>query len=131
VLVRAAVVWLLLLFLAILNVTVRETVLNPQLGPEAGHILSTVLLSGLIVLVAWVAVPWIGPETSRLAFAVGVLWLGLTLAFEFGAGHWLFRRSWAELLADYNLASGRIWPLVLVATLLAPILAGKWRHLWS
>jgi hypothetical protein len=131
VLVRAAVVWLLLLFLAILNGTVRETVLNPQLGPEAGHIVSTVLLSGLIVLVAWVAVPWIGPETSRLAFAVGVLWLGLTLAFEFGAGHWLFRRSWAELLVDYNLASGRIWPLVLVATLLAPILAGKWRHLWS
>jgi hypothetical protein len=47
----------------------------------------------------------------------------LTLAFEFLAGHYLFGHPWATLLADYNLARGRIWLLVLVATLLGPVLA--------
>jgi hypothetical protein len=54
---------------------------------------------------------------------LGVLWVGLTLAFEFLAGHFLFRVPWSRLAADYNVARGRIWMLVLVATLVAPTLA--------
>jgi hypothetical protein len=47
----------------------------------------------------------------------------LTLAFEFGVGHWVFRNSWEKLLHDYDLSSGRIWILVLATTLLAPVAA--------
>jgi len=103
VLVRAVVVWLLLLVLAILNGAFREAVLNPALGPQMGHVVSTVLLSGL---------------------------MALTLAFEFGAGYWLFHKPLAELVYDYNLTRGRIWRVVLVVTALSPVLVGKWRHLW-
>ena len=46
----------------------------------------------------------------------------LTLAFEFLAGHFLFRNTWERLLADYNLAQGRVWILVLVTTLVTPVL---------
>jgi hypothetical protein len=116
--------------LAILNGAFREAVLNPALGPQMGHVVSTVLLSGLIVAVAGRTVPWIAPVTSRAALAVGILWMALTLAFEFGAGHWLFHKSLAELVYDYDLTRGRIWLLVLVVTLLSPVLVGKWRHLW-
>jgi hypothetical protein len=130
VLVRAVVVWLLLLVLAIVNGALREVVLNPALGPQRGHVVSTVLLSGLIVAVAGITVPWIGPATTRAAFAVGILWMALTLAFEFGAGYWLFHKPLAELVYDYDLTRGRIWPLVLVTTVLSPVLAGKWRRLW-
>jgi hypothetical protein len=128
--VRAVLVWLLLLVLAILNGAFRQAALNPALGPQMGHVVSTVLLSGLIVAVAGVTVPWIAPVTSRAALAVGILWMTLTLAFEFGAGYWLFHKSLAELVYDYDLTRGRIWPLVLVATVLSPVLVGKWRHLW-
>jgi hypothetical protein len=130
VLVRAVLVWLLLLVLAILNGAFREAVLNSALGPRMGHVVSTLLLSGLIVAVAGMTVPWIAPVTSRAALAVGILWMALTLAFEFGAGYWLFHKSLAELVYDYDLTRGRIWPLVLVATVLSPVLVGKWRHLW-
>jgi hypothetical protein len=51
---------------------------------------------------------------------VGGVWLGLTLAFEFLGGHFAFGKSWSELFADYDLTRGRIWPLVLIATTLAP-----------
>ena len=46
----------------------------------------------------------------------------LTLAVEFLAGHFLFRNTWERLLADYNLAQGRVWILVLVTTLVTPVL---------
>jgi len=48
------------------------------------------------------------------------MWLAMTLAFEFGAGHYLFHTPWAALIADYNILRGRLWILVLAATLTAP-----------
>jgi hypothetical protein len=56
---------------------------------------------------------------------VGLGWMGLTLAFEFLAGHFLFKKRWSVLFADYNLADGRIWILVLVVLLLTPVLVLK------
>ena len=53
------------------------------------------------------------------AWTIGVMWLAMTLAFEFLAGHYFFRTPWATLLADYNLLAGRLWILVLVATVTA------------
>lgn len=32
---------------------------------------------------------------------------------------------WSRLLADYDLAAGRLWPLVLLALLLMPVLTGR------
>jgi hypothetical protein len=86
---RALVVWVLLVGLAILNGIIRATVLLPRLGAAAGHLVSSVVLAGLIALTAWVTTPWIGPGTRR-AWAVGILRLSLTVAFEFLAGHYAF-----------------------------------------
>ena len=66
--------------------------------------------------------PWVRPLTRGDAWTVGVLWLVLTLAFEFLAGHYLFHNPWERLFADYNVAQGRIWILVLITTVLAPVL---------
>lgn len=51
----------------------------------------------------------------------------LTLGFEFLAGHYLFGSSWEKLLADYNVARGRIWLLIPIVTLLAPVWAQSMR----
>jgi hypothetical protein len=45
------------------------------------------------------------------------------LAFEFLAGHFLFGHSWDRLLADYDILHGRIWPVALVVTFIAPLVA--------
>jgi hypothetical protein len=127
---RALLVWLGLLLLAIANGTFRVAVLNPRLGEGPGHVASTLLLSALILVAAWLTVPWIRPGTPRAAWAVGAAWVVLTVAFEFGAGHYLFGKPWSVLFADYDLARGRIWPLVLVVTLVAPPVVGAARHLF-
>jgi hypothetical protein len=48
--------------------------------------------------------------------------LGLTVGFEFLAGHYLFGNPWRRLLEDYNVVRGRVWMLVLLTTALAPLL---------
>lgn len=119
-LLRALVVWLGLMAVAFANGTLRELLLSPRLGGRIGHVLSTIILCGAIVLIAWISMPWIGPRTAAEAWEIGRVWFVLTLAFEFLAGHFLFGNSWAKFLADYNVAKGRIWVLVPIITLLAP-----------
>ena len=117
---RALTVWLLLLLLAVLNGALREEALVPWFGPKAAHLISTLLLSGLILGATALTIGWIAPGSSAGALGVGALWLLLTLAFEFLAGHFVFHKPWPELLADYDLTRGRIWILVLLVTFLAP-----------
>lgn len=113
-------VWFAILLLAIVNGALREKVLNPRPGEASGHIASTLILSILVVIVSWLSISWIGPASLREAIIIGSGWLVLTLAFEFLAGHYLFGTSWEKLLADYDLSRGRIWPLVLLTTLVSP-----------
>jgi hypothetical protein len=122
---RAVVIWLLQLAFAVVNGVVREGVLLPYLGPGTGHVVSTFFLCAAILIITLLTIGWIAPATTASALRLGLLWVGLTLAFEFGAGHYLFGHPWERLLADYDVAAGRIWPLVLVTTLLAPVLARR------
>jgi len=118
---RTVVIWFGLLTLAILNGGFREAVLVRRLGRGLGQAVSTMVLSVLILAAGWISVPWIAPRTLQDAWTVGILWVTLTLAFEFLAGHFLFGKPWQELLADYNLLAGRIWVMVLIVTLMTPI----------
>ena len=118
---RTLLAWLVILVLAILNGALREGVLIPRLGEQRGRLLSPILLAVLVFVAAWILVPWIRPLTPRRTWLAGFLWLGLTLAFEFLAGHYLFGDSWERLLAEYNVAQGRLWVLVPITVLFAPV----------
>lgn len=127
---RGVLAWCVFVVAAILNGTVRVALLNPRLGERTGHIISTLMLSALILLLAWTLVPWVRPQSAEAALALGGFWLLLTVAFEFGFGHFVAHKPWSELLADYNIARGRIWVLVLLTTFLAPPLVARARSLW-
>ena len=127
---RALVVWMALVFLAIANGAFRTAVLIPRVGEHAGHIISTLALSILILATSWFTIDWINPATPYAAVLIGFVWLGLTLIFEFGAGRFLFRQSWERLFADYDITKGRIWVLVLIVTVKAPALAAMARGLF-
>ena len=59
-------------------------------------------------------------SSTREAVKVGSAWSVLTVAFEFSFGLVVARQSWKSLLADYNLARGRTWPLVLAWIAVGP-----------
>jgi cytochrome bd-type quinol oxidase subunit 1 len=113
----------LLLIIAVANGALRETFLTPSFGQRAAHVISTIMLCAAIFIVAWFSIRWIGPKNAGAALAIGITWLLLTIAFEFLAGHYLFGNTWENLMADYKLLKGRIWILVLLSDLLAPLWA--------
>jgi hypothetical protein len=137
VMVKAFLAWFVLLVLMFGNGVVRVGVLQPRLGEDVARRIAS--LTGVAIVLAFsglfvrgLVTPMRGalaPRGSVGSFAggllgVGALWLALTLAFEFGFGHYLSGMSWQALLADYDLLHGRLWPLVLIATLLGPWLWG-------
>lgn len=123
--------WFVILVLASLNGAARGRWLIPRFGETLGRALSTVILGGVILLLTWLTISWIRPASPGEALNAGVLWLGLTIAFEFLAGHYLFGTPWRVLLEDYNVGRGRIWIEVLVLVLLAPLWTGRMRGLFE
>ena len=119
-LVRGGAVWFAIMLIAVLNGAARDVLLVPRLGDTVARALSCAMLAASIVLVTWVSLRWIHPTSLGDAWTIGVMWLAMTLTFEFVAGHYLFHTEWSTLLADYNLLAGRLWILVLVATTIAP-----------
>ena len=126
---RAVAVWFGILVLASLNGAARQAWLMPRLPEPTARAVSTLILCGLVFLMAMLTIGWIHPASTQDAFKIGALWLVLTLAFEFLAGHYLFRQPWAALLEEYDMTRGRIWILALLLVLLAPWLAARLKGL--
>ena len=98
----------------------RDLMLVPRLGEPVARALSCFTLASIIVAVTWLTLTWVKPGSMRDAWRIGAMWLAMTLIFEFGAGRYLFGTPWRQLLEDYDLAAGRLWILVLIATVVAP-----------
>ena len=112
--------WPGMVLLAILNGTLREKLYGPHVPELVGHQVSTVSLMALLAIYLWLLTGFFRIESAGQGLAIGMLWLVLTIAFEFLFGHLVVGHPWKALLRDYNLAKGRIWPLVLIWTAVAP-----------
>jgi len=124
---RSLLTWCLLLALAVVNGAIREAWIVPRAGTVAGHALSTSTLCAFILWLSWTTIGWLRPLSTHDAWTIGGMWVGLTVAFEFLAGHYLFGHPWSRLLEDYNILRGRIWVLVLATTAVAPWVAARAR----
>jgi hypothetical protein len=120
---HAVLIWLAICVLAVFNGAFREGVLKPRLGERMAHVVSTLLLSAAVFVVTFLSVNWIGPRSLGQAWGVGVGWVMMTLAFEFLAGHYVFKNPWEKIIGDYRVTRGRVWLLVPICTLFAPAMA--------
>ena len=62
-------------------------------------------------------------ETAGQALLIGLIWFVLTILFEFGFGHFIMKHPWKKLFHDYRIDKGRLWLVVLVWVLVAPLVA--------
>ncbi len=116
-------IWLIIMLIANVNGAFREFVLKRFLGMKARHLVSTLMLLVFFWVIAYLFVKIQAPRYELHYFIlVGVIWLFLTLSFEFGFGHYMANHPWSELWAEYDITSGKIWILVPISTLLAPII---------
>lgn len=126
---KAGAIWLLLLVLAILNAGIREQLLTPWTGPRFALPLSGLSLSLLIFFATLVVVPWLKAGSAARYGMVGVMWLVMTVLFEFLFGHFVSGRPWAELMDAYNILTGNLWLVVLLVIAVSPYLAARLRGL--
>lgn len=115
--------WLGGAVLGVANGAVREVVYADRVGERTAHRLSAVSLCALLggyfaLLQRHRPIP-----TRREALQIGATWVALTAAFDFGFGHYVDRKPWEELLRDYDLSRGRVWPLVLAWIAVGPAAA--------
>ena len=125
VVVKAIGIWCLLVVCAILNGLFREKILNPYLGQDIALPISGIILSLLILAVAWLFISFFGARKPVDYWLIGGLWLGITLAFEFLFGHYVIGKSWEEILEVFDLTRGNLFLLVLLITATAPWLVAK------
>lgn len=117
---KYVIAWFPMVIIAIANGVVRESCYKPYVGDLLAHQLSTFLLIVLFSLYVWAVGRRWRIESAKQAWRIGGLWLGMTVAFEFGFGHFVAGHPWGRLLHDYNLLAGRVWISVLIWTVVAP-----------
>ncbi|BBA35183.1 uncharacterized protein sS8_3240 [Methylocaldum marinum] len=112
--------WLTMLIVSVANGALRDLTYGRYLSDLRAHQVST--LSGMVLLggIIWAFVRFWPPDSGREALSIGLLWMTLTVAFEFLFFHFVAGRPWSELLADYRISRGRVWVLVLIWIAIAP-----------
>lgn len=119
---RYVLAWMPMVLIAIVNGLLRERFLTTRLKELYAHQVSTLILILLFGIYIWIVVLLLRPASSLQAVGIGLVWLGLTVVFEFLFGHYVAGHSWSKLLEDYNIIAGRLWILILIWVTAAPYL---------
>jgi hypothetical protein len=111
--------WLPMAALAIANGAIRDSYYKKYVGASKAKRISTITL--LIILGIYIAfvMDKFPVESPIEAWEVGIVWVLMTLAFEFGLGA-LRNVTPEEMLSEYNIFKGRIWVLIPVELLVVP-----------
>lgn len=117
---RYVLAWIPMIFIGIVNGTLRETTYGKSLNELQAHQVSTIVGIGLFSSYIWGLTHLWRLESTTQAIVIGAIWFGLTIAFEFIFGHYVAGHSWNRLFQDYNLFAGRVWLLVLLWIAIAP-----------
>jgi hypothetical protein len=123
---KAMLVWLLIIAIESVQGVLRNVFLAPVIGDFAARQIGVLFGAAVIVLVAWLMAPWLNLQ-GRAQFAVaGLLWVGLTVAFELSLGLAL-GLPWQRMAADYDITSGGLLGLGLIVLAFAPYAAARLR----
>jgi hypothetical protein len=121
-------VWFALCAAMIANGIFREVALVPAFRRTVAEVLSAALGIGIVLSVTRCFLRGRAGKPGAHPARVALLWLSVTVAFEFLFGHYVDRKSWGELAANYALWRGKLWPLVLLSVGFTPFLWLRQQH---
>ncbi len=126
-LLRALVVWLVIIAVETIHGILRTLLLVPMMGDFPARQISVFTGSFLIFGVTLFFINWIAAKTTLQLLIVGVLWVALTVIFEITLGRLVLDLSWDRITEDYNIARGGLLGLGLLFMAVSPLLAAKLR----
>jgi hypothetical protein len=124
---KALAIWLLIIAAEIIHGVARAVLLVPYVGEFRSNQIGVFTGSLIILGIALVFVRWIGAARPSQLLGIGLLWLGLMVAFEVLFGRFVMGASWERIASDYNVLEGGLMPFGLVVLALSPWIAGKVR----
>ncbi len=112
--------WIPMVLIGILNGVARVGTYGKHMDELRAHQVSTLTGGALMGLYIYAVSRLLKFESPRQAVLVGVMWLLMTVAFEFVFGRYVAGHEWRRLLHDYDLSAGRVWALFLLWVAIAP-----------
>jgi len=124
---KAALIWVLIVFAEIGNGIFRMKFLTKPLGDHRARQLSTVTGCVNILLISLVSVGWLEIRSPGYLLAIGLAWTIAMLTFEIWLGRQVMKAPWERIFADFDLRKGNLLALGMLFLSLAPLLAGYLR----
>jgi len=126
-LLRALVVWLVIIAVETVHGILRTLLLVPMLGDFPARQISVFTGSLLIFGVTLLFIKWIAARTRLELLVVGTIWVLLTILFEITLGRLLLDLSWDRITEDYNITRGGLLGFGLLFMAVSPLLAASLR----
>lgn len=120
--------WIPMIFIAVANGTLRQFVYGRWINELAAHQISSITAIIFFFLYTLVLSGRWPLAKAAQALLIGLIWLVLTVTFEFVFGYFVAGHSLRSLLQDYDVFAGRLWLLVLAALFLMPYATFKIRR---
>ncbi|MFQ5466384.1 MAG: hypothetical protein ACE5EI_10685 [Thermodesulfobacteriota bacterium] len=122
----AFLLWAAMVGLAVINDAAGGPYVAARIGEYGAHLYKTASIIAVIFIVSIKYFGYLGRTHSgedlfAVATATGLTWLASSIIFEFIVGHYVFGLSWERVAGDYRLWQGRLWSLVLVSEIAAPL----------
>lgn len=120
--------WLVEVPVAAVNAFVlMDRVYAPRFGALTAHQIGMTARIVWILVFAYFIASFSRNGSARVLLLCGAFWMALWLSFEW-AGSLLIGRPVEEILVGWHVEHGYMWPHVLIAYLLAPLLVGSALH---
>lgn len=117
--------WLPMPFLGMLNGMFREFVIKQFTDDFIAHQVSAITLIILILTYGLMIRKKLALQMRADAVFCSITWVLLTLFFEFGFGYFVGHLTFRDMLQDYYLWEGRLWPIVIIFTGFVPFMLLK------
>lgn len=124
-LVRAFTVWFAIIFAESVHGTLRQVFLAPLVGDFRARRIAFFIGLVLIFGIAYLFIRWINAPNTKSLFAVGVMWMILTVFFEFSLGLFVLNYSCERMFEDYDVSKGGLMGFGLIFMAFTPFLALK------
>ncbi len=121
-------VWLMEILVSGFNFFVlMNLIYEPRWGVLTAHQIGMSTRIMYIYVFAYLLLRYVREYRTVDLIHVGILWLGLTLAFEW-LGSLAMGRPVEEILVGWNVYAGFMWPYVLLSYLLSNLIVGIILH---
>lgn len=123
VLIRAFLVWLVIIAAETVHGILRGVLLVPIVGDLPARQIGVLIGSLLIFGVAYFFIRWIAARTTLQLLGVGLQWVVLTVLFEIGLGRFVLGLPWERITEDYDPTRGGFLGFGLLFVAVSPLLA--------